>query len=333
MGRISIAMTTYCGEKFIEKQLLSLLNQERKADEVLIFDDRSKDNTAQIVTSFIEANGLSDWHFKVNNENLGFIKNFHQAIEACSGDIIFLCDQDDIWHSDKLKRIEEVFESHPDALAVNASFQFIDGEDKPIDVPEKAGTSNHNLIFRPLESGAVEKIPESEIVRGNISPGCTMAFTKKLADYYLENSSDILPHDFELNIYAAKENGLYFFNEPLISYRIHTANVIGLDTSSQKVKTKFNSTENARVKILNEQIKNADFFINNYSSDDKNINEYIAHYCDYIELRKACMIDHKAYKWFAMWKHYKFLLPNINARQFFGDLIYALHLQKLFKGE
>lgn len=332
MGTISIAMTTYCGEKYIEKQLASLLAQRRQADEVFIFDDRSGDKTAEIVNSFIEKNGLSNWHFAVNEENLGFIRNFHKAIAACSGDIIFLCDQDDIWHDDKLEKIEKFFNEHADALSVNASFEFIDGDDKPISVPEKAGTVNHGLVFKSVGNGEAVKISEAEIVKGNISPGCTMAFSKQLKNYYLENATNLLPHDFELNIYAAKLGGLYYLNDALISYRIHSANVIGLDTSDEKIKTKFNASEQKRLKILKEQQKNVDFF-RQYKTDNEEISDYIKHYCAYIDLRQACMVEHKASKWPAMWKHYSSLKPNINSRQLFGDLIYALHLQKFFKGE
>ena len=70
--RLSIVLSTYNGEAYITEQLDSILNQTRKADEVLIFDDCSTDNTPQIIEQFISEHTLTTWTFAVKQENKGW---------------------------------------------------------------------------------------------------------------------------------------------------------------------------------------------------------------------------------------------------------------------
>ena len=102
MLNISVAVTTYNGSKYIREQLSSIMHQIRCADEVIIVDDASTDDTPAIIKSFIEENGLENWRLIENKENLGFIKNYRKALSESTGDVICLCDQDDIWFEDKL---------------------------------------------------------------------------------------------------------------------------------------------------------------------------------------------------------------------------------------
>lgn len=81
MAKISVAMTTYNGSKYIIKQLDSLKNQSRKIDELVICDDCSTDNTVELVNDYIKSNNLEGWNIYSNENNLGFINNFKQAIK------------------------------------------------------------------------------------------------------------------------------------------------------------------------------------------------------------------------------------------------------------
>ena len=107
--KLSIVLSTYNGEAYITEQLDSILNQTRKADEVLIFDDCSTDNTPQIIKQFISGHNLTTWKFAVNHENKGWKRNFMEGIWSTSGDLVFPCDQDDIWMPQKLERIMNPF--------------------------------------------------------------------------------------------------------------------------------------------------------------------------------------------------------------------------------
>lgn len=226
--RLSVAMTTYCGAPFVQAQLASLFAQVRPADEVVIVDDHSPDNTAELVATFIATHNLSNWTLWVNEQNLGYKANFKKAIGLTTGDLIFLADQDDVWHADKLQVMEQVFDANHTCQALSTSFDYIDGNDLPISVVPIPKMSNQNLIKRPIRKGAIEQIHFSELVSYNISPGCTMAFRAQCKDVYLAHTLCAVVHDWELNFVSAMQDGCYFLNVALIDYRIHSNNAVGI---------------------------------------------------------------------------------------------------------
>ena len=102
---ISVVMATYNGERFIVEQMESIRKQSLLPDEVLIFDDGSKDKTVETVEKYICDNQLKSWNIIKNKENKGYSSNFSDAMKAASGDIIFLSDQDDIWIDNKIENM------------------------------------------------------------------------------------------------------------------------------------------------------------------------------------------------------------------------------------
>src|SRR5215510_13144854 len=99
--KISIAMCTHNGAPYLAEQLNSILAQTRLPDEVVVCDDCSSDNSRAILESFAsKAPFLVSLQF--NEQRLGSTKNFEKTIELCQGDVIALCDQDDVWSIEKL---------------------------------------------------------------------------------------------------------------------------------------------------------------------------------------------------------------------------------------
>src|SRR5947208_14214106 len=98
---ISVAMCTYNGERFLKEQLESLAAQTRQPDELVVCDDRSTDSTPHIVEAFARAAPFPV-RLEVNDRCLGSTKNFEHAILRCTGALIALSDQDDVWHPEKL---------------------------------------------------------------------------------------------------------------------------------------------------------------------------------------------------------------------------------------
>ena len=154
MLKISVAITTYNGEKYLLEQLESIKNQIRTPDEVVIIDDASTDDTTQMIKSFIEENELDSWKFIENKENLGFIKNYRKALLETDGDVIFLCDQDDVWFEDKVESISSVMAQNPQILALNTAFLIIDetGEIK------KTSSKKNNF-------GLIDKLLKKRLVK------------------------------------------------------------------------------------------------------------------------------------------------------------------------
>ena len=107
--KVSIAMATYNGAPYLHEQLESFIMQTRCPDELIVCDDLSTDDTLIILGEF-KKNAPFDVHIHSNKQNLGFAQNFSKALSLCSGDLVFLSDQDDVWFKGKIATIEEIAE-------------------------------------------------------------------------------------------------------------------------------------------------------------------------------------------------------------------------------
>src|ERR1700759_3492324 len=106
--RLSVALCTYNGGGFLYQQLKSIAEQSRLPDEVVACDDGSTDGTVALLREFA-ASVSFPVRIIENAQNLGVTANFAQAIGLCTGDLIALSDQDDIWYPNRLSRCEEEF--------------------------------------------------------------------------------------------------------------------------------------------------------------------------------------------------------------------------------
>lgn len=211
MLKTSVAVTAFNGEDYIEKQLISIRDQIRKPDEVVIVDDASQDSTAQIAEKFISDNNLSNWKLIVNKENLGIAMNFRKALSNVTGDIIFLCTQSDIWHEDKIESISSLLATNPNIKAVNCAHELIDsaGKDLESDYLGASGTAASRL----------SKTPISALLNSKPFPCGTLTVRRENAEKYIRLSKCSLKTAFELECAAVAEKGLYFYDAPLIRVR------------------------------------------------------------------------------------------------------------------
>lgn len=146
--KVSIAMATYNGAKYLPEQLQSFIDQTHQPDEVVITDDCSTDNTVQICQKF-----ANDAPFKVevirNENNLGYNKNFGNALNHCTGDIIFISDQDDVWFSNKIEKIVQCFQNNPSIYLVIHDLEYCDEYLKPIG---QTKIDRISIFGNPMES-------------------------------------------------------------------------------------------------------------------------------------------------------------------------------------
>lgn len=234
---ISLAMTTYNGEKYIFNQLESLKNQSMKIDEVIIYDDCSCDKTYKIVEKYIYDNKLSDWRIKKQKNNVGWRKNFYTAIRETTGEYIFFSDQDDVWNCNKIKEMMTVFKENQGINVLCCVADYIDQAGNNIYLNEKSlpfGKKNGERIIK-------EKFDSKFIY--SIMPGCTMAVRKQFVERALmctyENFGYILPHDALFWKLGVLTDSAYLLNEELISYRIHAENASSpSDNMKHRVKSK-----------------------------------------------------------------------------------------------
>jgi len=230
---ISIAMTTYNGEKYLSDQLESLLNQTMLPDEIIICDDCSTDKTMSILKEY-KSKHPSIIRLYANKHNVGYKNNFMRAIGLTTGDVIFLCDQDDIWNSAKISEMVGVLKQDGKICVLNTAMDFIDSEGKPLHPSYESKSSNMSIFNSLGNKNEIINVEYRKIRQGNISPGCTICFTKDTKEIFLSSYDTSWPHDLCINYIGALRNGLYFYSKSLTHYRIHRNNTIGLSFASRR---------------------------------------------------------------------------------------------------
>lgn len=223
---ISVAMTTFNGEKYIEKQIESIIHQSLPVDEIIVCDDGSTDHTVELLKKY-------DVTLIQNFQNLGYKLNFKQAMEKCNGDYIFLCDQDDIWEKDKVKDMMQIMESHKNIHVLASSFTYIDGQNQMILTTLNKGYSNNNLYNKEVAKNDLVSVLTNEFIYGNYFQGCALVMDKQTRDFVVHHFDDRLPHDWIISLYASIDGGMYFYNKSEFKYRIHSDNSIGVSTLNQ----------------------------------------------------------------------------------------------------
>lgn len=204
MHKISVCIATYNGEKYIQEQLDSILDQLGPADEVIISDDSSTDGTLSIVGSF------NDKRIKIfaNQTFRNPILNFENALKHAQGDIIFLSDQDDIWADQKVKKMVDAM-THADMVVCDCCF--INDDNKVILDSYFALVKSRPGVLRNL--------------RKNTYFGCCMAFKREILKKALPFPKDIPMHDIWLGFIGDLFYKPVFLNETLTNYRKHDNNV------------------------------------------------------------------------------------------------------------
>ena len=223
---ISVAMAVYNGEKYLETQMDSILQQTMPADEIIIVDDCSTDESVEIIQRYQKQH--PQIKLFQNESNLGYKRNFRRAVGLCQGSLVFLCDQDDLWLPDKISVMADLMESNPDIHVLASSFEFMNANGEVYSVKPRKGMSNNNMYLRPVKKNDLVPVTFDEFCSHNYFQGCSMALSKKAANAYLTNWTDRIPHDWLIALLTSHDNGFYFLNKPLFCYRTHSQNTIGI---------------------------------------------------------------------------------------------------------
>ncbi len=218
---ISIALCTYNGERYLEAQLASLAGQSRQPDELVIVDDCSNDTTRQISAAFA-AHAPFPVRLYENQENLGSTRNFERAIGLCSGDLIALCDQDDVWYAHKLSRIETVMQAQPQAALAFSDADVVDAQAQPLGYRLWQTSRFSVLEQQQITQGKALAV----LVRRNVITGSAMVFRSCYKDLLLP-ISPLWVHDGWIALLLACQYDITLIAEPLIQYRQHGQNQIG----------------------------------------------------------------------------------------------------------
>ena len=223
---VSVAMASYNGEKYIKEQIDSILANLDTNDELVISDDGSRDNTLDIIRSF------GDSRIKlIDGPHNGLVKNFENAVKHCTGDIIFLCDQDDVWYDGKVKKVCDKFADTDHILIEHNAI-----------VKDDSGNVLFPSFFahRRVRTGVLKNM-----IR-NTYHGCLIAFRAELKEEMFPFPEKGCLHDQWIGLVAEMNGTTMFLDEILMDYRRHSGNASSFEhlPVSQQIKDRIALTGN-----------------------------------------------------------------------------------------
>ena len=212
MKRISVAMVSYQGAKYIEEQLDTILATLGPDDEIIVSDDGSVDGTREILTDYQK----KDTRIRmIDGPKAGVKANVENALRACNGKYIFLADQDDIWMPDKVERVMEKLTNEKIGLVVHDAI-VTDGECKEV-------VLDSFYSLKGSGAGVVKNIWRNTYI------GCCMAFKRELLEEVLPIPNYIEMHDQWIGVINDQLKwGTEFIPDKLIKYRRHGNNASGM---------------------------------------------------------------------------------------------------------
>ncbi len=231
--RISVVICTWNGAAYLQTQLDSLLAQTLLPDEIVIADDASTDATWEMLESFSGRARTMDIDVQLqrNVVNLGYVENFSAALRRATGDVLFLCDQDDVWRSDKLALMTARFADDASLLLLHSDAQLVGAD----------GRSLHCLAFDAMQLTASEKQSIHSgrafevVMRRSFVIGATAAMRSELPALALPVATGWV-HDEWLAAVAAASGRVDFMEQAFIDYRQHAGNQIGMQRRTLAMK-------------------------------------------------------------------------------------------------
>lgn len=224
--KISIALVSYNAEEFIKEQIDSILLNMDKDDELIISDDGSDDNTINIINEYVK----NDNRIRLYQiEHSGCNANYENAIKHCSGEIIVLSDDDNVWFDNKLQRTREIFEQDKKITLLMHDCQVVDQHLNEIEPSY--------IAYNNAKPGLWRNFWHSRY------GGSLIAFRKELNKYLLPFPKHIsFFYDDWIGMMATKHGKVLFINEILSKWRRYVG--------SQSTQFVDNQTENSNKNLF-----------------------------------------------------------------------------------
>lgn len=215
-------MATYNGEKFLNEQIESIVNQTYKDWKLYIHDDMSSDKTVDIIKSFCKKEPYKILYLKDEDRKRGAAHSFMWLLNEVNADYYMFCDQDDVWLEDK---IEKSLNKMKDLELKNPNTPILIHTDLCLVDEKKRILSTSFWEYKKYKVDISKKF--NYIFFCNIVTGCTAIINNKLKELSLPMSPKAYMHDYWLAIVASKYGILDNIKEQTILYRQHSANVLG----------------------------------------------------------------------------------------------------------
>lgn len=218
---VDILMATYNGEKYITKQIESILNQSYSDIRIIIRDDGSSDNTLNIIKSFVDKYPKKIMLIEDKVKCGSSASNFMELTKYATADYVMYCDQDDFWFENKVE----------ESLNKIKELEGLKGKEIPILVYANYITVDENLkIIKQLKGHnqiSKHKTKINRLLVQNYVTGCLMIVNKSLYTKFGDFDNRILMHDWWAALIASSLGYIYHLDKDLMYYRQHSNNVVG----------------------------------------------------------------------------------------------------------
>lgn len=242
--KVSVVLCTYNGEKFLQQQLDSILQQTYAIDEIIIVDDCSTDDTKNILSRNALNNNIIKMY--INDVNIGFTKNFQKALLLATNNYIAIADQDDVWKNDKIEKIMSAWDDKT-LLAYCNSIQFRN------DIPTTISVNKKN---RKIAGDNPRLLSMFNTVSGH-----NIIIKKELLSLATPFPNTVF-YDWWLALVAMCNGGIFYVDEVLVYQRAHQNNVTIQQLSERKLLENYKSMLNNHLQYFYKipNMKEADKF-------------------------------------------------------------------------
>jgi Glycosyl transferase family 2 len=238
---VSVAVATYNGQRYLAEQLQSMAAQTRVPDEIVFGDDGSADGTEAIVQAFAAAHPHITVRWHRNVCNLGSSANFEAIVRRCTGDVVVFSDQDDIWLPQRIERLLAAMDGKQKCLGAFSNGLLMDGD----------GAAIPGTLFDSIEFSAEERQRFVQgdalgvLLRRNVVTGAALAVRRNALHAAMPFCTG-WTHDYLIAVVAACTSELVLVDEPLIRYRLHAGQQVGVSRGSGAAVLRYARKQSAR---------------------------------------------------------------------------------------
>ena len=302
--KIDILLPTYNGEKYVEEQIDSILNQTYKNINLIISDDCSKDNTRNILKKYEKKDKRITLYLQ--EKNMGVVKNIEFLLKQVKSNYFMLADQDDVWLEEKISKSMETLKSQ-NADLVFGDLEVVDKDLKTI----YPSFGDFMLLNRKIKK-CINSYKLNYLY--NCVTGCTILSKKKYIEKILPlpTYSKALIHDHWIPLMVSLDGKLAYMPEKYIKYRQHGDNQVGTD----KISHHFSKFEQVRNHFINVKLGVFGTYVKNNNRFPKSIQELNKEALDYFE-----MINKKKNFNFKKWNIYHTLYKNETPYYYISNFI------------
>lgn len=243
---VSVAMATYNGQRYLQEQLESVAAQTAIPAELVVSDDGSTDGTVSLIKTFAEK---APFPVRILQKEgrLGFADNFLHAATRCKHDLVAFCDQDDVWLPTKLEIGQNRIKADDSLLAMHCLTTTNDALE-PTGVWTQ-GIENDSVCMPLQLDPYINGWGNTMLFRRDL----VAAIAREVRPRQPESPERPLSHDTWIYVLAAALGRVSHIATPLILYRQHDNNAMGIDKPGfwRKNETKlFLSTTNLRERAV-----------------------------------------------------------------------------------